>query len=244
MVFDGSTSYIDIGNAGSGVKTISFWMKANTTASRKIIDIDGTRHIELNGSSNVAATSFPGATAIYLDGAAATAVDRSWHHVVITDTTGVNASAMRLATSTNSANTAYFDGLIDDVRIYDRALSSDEIKRLYKIGATAKIGTTLDGPQSGLVGHWTFDGAALALGRAPDSSGNGNEGKLTNGPVRAAGKIGQGLAFDGVNDYVNITDPANGSLDFDVNANFTISAWIYMTSAPATYKLDNQVFCS
>ena len=28
----------------------------------------------------------------------------------------------------------YFDGQIDDVRIYDRALSKDEIKRLYDLG--------------------------------------------------------------------------------------------------------------
>jgi hypothetical protein len=30
--------------------------------------------------------------------------------------------------------TDFFDGLIDDVRIYNRALSADEIKRLYNMG--------------------------------------------------------------------------------------------------------------
>lgn len=28
----------------------------------------------------------------------------------------------------------YFNGLIDDVRIYNRVLSADEIKRLYNMG--------------------------------------------------------------------------------------------------------------
>src|SRR3989344_236915 len=37
-----------------------------------------------------------------------------------------------------------FGGLIDDVRIYNRALSGDEIKRLYKIGATLKINTSIN----------------------------------------------------------------------------------------------------
>lgn len=33
-----------------------------------------------------------------------------------------------------------FDGLIDDVRVYNRTLTADEVKRLYKIGATTKLG--------------------------------------------------------------------------------------------------------
>ena len=54
------------------------------------------------------------------------------------------------------------------MRIYNRVLSVDEIKRLYKIGATAKLGIshTNDSLGTGLVGHWTFDGPALAGGNA------------------------------------------------------------------------------
>jgi hypothetical protein len=44
------------------------------------------------------------------------------------------------------------NGTIDDVRIYNRALSADEIERLYKIGGTAKINTAIPGPTKGLVG--------------------------------------------------------------------------------------------
>jgi hypothetical protein len=43
---------------------------------------------------------------------------------------------------------------------------------------------------------------------AVDVSGNGNRGKLTNGPQRVGGKIGQGLQFDGSNDYVDLGTPA------------------------------------
>jgi hypothetical protein len=28
----------------------------------------------------------------------------------------------------------YFNGIIDDVRVYNRALSADEVKRLYNMG--------------------------------------------------------------------------------------------------------------
>jgi hypothetical protein len=40
-----------------------------------------------------------------------------------------------IANLTDSLPSTYpFDGLIDDVRIYNRALSADEIKRLYNLG--------------------------------------------------------------------------------------------------------------
>jgi len=42
-----------------------------------------------------------------------------------------------------------------------------------------------------LVGAWLFDG------NAKDASGNGNDGKLENGPTFVAGKIGQALKFSG-----------------------------------------------
>jgi hypothetical protein len=133
----------------------------------------------------------------------------------------------------------YAAAKMDDVRIYNRALSADEVKRLYNIGGTVKLNKSLNSLTKGLVGWWTFDGKDMAGNYAFDKSGTGNRGTLTgsNGlPVRTLGKIGQGLAFDGSNDYVNISNPANGSLDFNANTSFTISAWIYMTSAPATFK--------
>ena len=56
------------------------------------------------------------------------------------------------------------------------------------------------GLSTGLVGHWTFDGKNMggAGTTATDISGQGNHGTLTNGPVRAIGKIGQVLSFDEV----------------------------------------------
>ena len=58
-----------------------------------------------------------------------------------------------------------FNGLIDDVRVYNRALSSDEIKRLYKIGATTKINSPLLSK-----GNITFDAASNSGGQSGVSS--------------------------------------------------------------------------
>ncbi len=52
----------------------------------------------------------------------------------------------------------------------------------------------------GLVGWWKFDETEGNV--ASDSSGNGNDGNLTNGPTWTEGKIGGALSFDGVDDYV------------------------------------------
>jgi len=91
--FDGSDDYVSVGNAGSGIKTVSFWLEADDITSREIIDMDGSDQVEINGSSNIVANSFPGTTTIYVDGSTASAaVTTAWRHVAVTDSTGVNAS--------------------------------------------------------------------------------------------------------------------------------------------------------
>ncbi len=60
---------------------------------------------------------------------------------------------------------------------------------------------------------------------APDSSGNGNNGTLTNGPTWVGGKYGNAVQFDGTNDYIAVND--SPSLDFTTG--FTAEMWIYNT---------------
>jgi N-acetylneuraminic acid mutarotase len=74
----------------------------------------------------------------------------------------------------------------------------------------------------GLVGWWKFDETSGTV--AYDSSGNGNDGTLTNGPTWATGKIGGALSFDGVDDYVQIP---NMQSFFSNAASFT--TWVKVT---------------
>src|SRR4030095_10266109 len=70
----------------------------------------------------------------------------------------------------------------------------------------------------GLVAYWKFDeGSGTTVS---DSSGNGNTGTLVNGPLWTAGRVGNALFFDGIDD--NITVP--GFLD--LSSSFTLSAWV------------------
>ncbi|MFH1979064.1 MAG: LamG domain-containing protein, partial [Patescibacteria group bacterium] len=134
----------------------------------------------------------------------------------------------------NGTILSHFDGSIDDVRVYNRALSTDEISRLYDLGKTTHINktiTTNPDLESGLIGHWTFDGGLNT--KIEDRSGNGNHGYLSStmatSSAVAPGVIGQALEFDGSDDYVDVTEVS----DFDFNSgvgNFSITAWIYPTS--------------
>ncbi|MDP3988715.1 MAG: LamG domain-containing protein, partial [bacterium] len=50
----------------------------------------------------------------------------------------------------------FFNGSLDDVRIYNRALSADEVNQLYQLGATTHIASGFE-DTTDLFGHWTFD---------------------------------------------------------------------------------------
>jgi len=117
----------------------------------------------------------------------------------------------------------FFDGLIDEVKIYNYALTADEVKTEYNRGAALVLGAgkSESDPATSLVGWWKLDegGSYTAF----DSSGKNNTGILTSGPSWAQGKIGKALSFDGSDDYVQIQD--NSSLDTDEGA-FTFSFWI------------------
>jgi hypothetical protein len=86
------------------------------------------------------------------------------------------------------------------------------------------------GISNGLVGHWSLDTrhtpwTSATAATTVDMSGNANNGTLNNMAKATSprvGKVGQGLKFDGVDDYVN--NGTNASLNFGTGA-MSISAW-------------------
>jgi len=119
-----------------------------------------------------------------------------------------------------------FAGLIDDVRIYNRALSATEIQALYKT-TEAKVNASQNSKlTNGLVGLWSFDGPDVSGTTAYDRSGQGNTGTMYGGVSTAIGKVGQALSFDGSTGYVG----AGSGIQFGSN-DFTISVWVYPTRA-------------
>jgi len=78
----------------------------------------------------------------------------------------------------------WFNGTIDEVRIYDRALSQEEITRLYKMGGSKVEASQTSKLTDGLVGSWSFDDPDIYGTTVVDRSGQGNNGTITNGPTK------------------------------------------------------------
>ena len=81
-----------------------------------------------------------------------------------------------------------------------------------------------DALMNGLIGWWKFDETNGTV--AYDSSGNSNDGSLTNGPTWTAGKIGGALNFDGIDDRIKIPHTMLDGKSF-----LTISFWFKMNSS-------------
>ena len=235
---------------GGNPRTISAWIKPRDTGAAKVIAMWGSTAV--SGGRFQFVVTVGDKLSIGIEGSSFGGVvdveDGFWHHVVAKCTgnnlntcslfvdgsldTNSGTSATIDTTSTNdpltigywpSGTFGPFDGQIDEVRIYNRALTSSEVERLYK-GSKASVvnKTKTNRITNGLVGYWTFDGKDIYSTTALDRSGSGNNGTLTNGPVPTLGKIGQALSFDGSNDYVDV-----GTMSGIDVSTVTYSAWVY-----------------
>ncbi|TXH04685.1 MAG: LamG domain-containing protein [Candidatus Moraniibacteriota bacterium] len=135
----------------------------------------------------------------------------------------------------NGAGDLFYTGLVDEARAYNTALTAAQIKALYDAGQSDKTNSSISQPQgtgrldSGLAGYWPLDEGTGTT--TADGSANANNGTLTNGPTWTTGQIGSAVDFDGSDDYIAVTDPASGVLDFNVPGNgvygrvFSIAGW-------------------
>jgi hypothetical protein len=117
----------------------------------------------------------------------------------------------------------FFSGTMDEVRVYDRALSDLEIRDDMQAPVIFGTPSSLTATTAGPVAAYNFDD-----GTATNVLGHGHDG-VSNGRVAAAGLHGQALSFDGINDLVSISDHA----DLDFTAGMTLEAWVNPTALGA-----------
>ena len=114
----------------------------------------------------------------------------------------------------------FYNGLIDNVRVYNRALTAAELSaEITAAGGVAPPPPPPPppAPGAGPVLSLNFDEAS---GNAIDSA-NGLVGTVS-GAVRVPGLRGNALSFDGVNDSVTIPDAAS----LDLTTGMTLAAWV------------------
>lgn len=244
---DGINNGIDCGNGSSlninDVITINYWMKGDPEA---IISY-GSFFSKMNlGTSGFAITTFETEPIIYMrvdtsaginqTGISTTKIDgvfdNTWHYISWVLDSGARRGykdGVLVASDTYnhgdgfSASGANFSGLyspivdIDDVKVYNYARTPAQIAWDYNRGKP--------------VAEWRFDeGEGMTV---HDESGGDKHGTMTNMDATTdwvAGKNNKALDFDGVNDYVNISN-------FDIlsgNAETTTSTWFKINQFPSS----------
>jgi uncharacterized protein (TIGR02145 family) len=213
----------DVAFTSGRTNTISFAVDASQSGPGRV---EGSTNLVVPGEWAHYCGTFQGGSFIrlYKNGV----LDRE-NTTSIVSVVDSNTHAIRIGDSANAGSIKYLNGEVDDVRIYNRALSADDVIALYELGERTKINTTQTpfNLNVGLVGHWTFDGPDMTTATATDVSGNGNDGVVAtpSNLIRpSAGKVGQSLEFDGVTSGQVITVSADSSHE-NLSA-YTISAWI------------------
>ena len=130
---------------------------------------------------------------------------------------------------TDASKSNVWQGLISDVRIYNRTLTSNEISGLYGSYSNKydRYLTIKDIDQE-LIGYWNFNEQEGCV--THDNSGNNNHGMLkpecdTLSPYWAQDKHekqNQSLEFDGINDFINIPDQSILQIQNEI----AVSAWV------------------
>lgn len=165
--------------------------------------------------------------------------DKQWHHVAVVANysaqqgkfyidgeewgtftyTGINDNpddSLFIGSWENNAQ--YFQGRIDEVRIYDKPLSESQVQESYNQSIQE------------LMAKWNMN--ETTGDSIYDWSGNMNTG-IISGAVRTEGIDKNGLEFDGVNDYVDCgTDDK-----LNITEDIAIEAWIKAPSATGNHLI-------
>jgi hypothetical protein len=237
--FNGSSSYISLGTLfNTNVYSFSFWVNPTTTtpsALEELISSSSPRLGYFQGTS--------GQLVIYDGSQYRTDVDNmfvggSWVHVCIvanSTTLNIYKNGVNVNTQTITGNNVnnlfiskhptislnYFDGSIDQVRIFNKALSSSEVTTLYNETACTKAAydpITRDAINP--FGDFSEKALYKFENNTVDSEGinNGSGNALTY----ATGYINQAASFNGSSSYIYLN---NVRYAFP----FSISLWFKST---------------
>ena len=135
--FDGGNDWVDVGAVHDDIQTISFWIQADEVdGTYNVIDLNGADYISIEDSV-VTAVGITSPT-YYINAVAGrrTISTGTWHHVAVTTATPIDANDVgdvdigRVVTAA-AGDEHYFDGRIDEVRLWDDVRTNAEILANY-----------------------------------------------------------------------------------------------------------------
>jgi hypothetical protein len=263
FVFDGSTEIVTstLASPITGDTTITGWLKYTTASGQlRAIDLaqDATVGMQICvNAGNILIDNSGGPTGAIADTVKTN--DDKWHFVAFVRS-GTNyylyvddryigtaggtvvtyTKVMIGGVGTPPQGAPHFPGSIDDVRVYNYAMSAQEISALYK---SAKSSYESAPTRTGLVGYWTMDSSDATS--TPwifyDRSGFGNNATSTGSPTIAAGKINQSASLNGSTQYLDAVTNSR----YNLAGGGTVSAWVKINSATVQHGIvqngNNQV---
>ncbi|MGI8905628.1 MAG: LamG domain-containing protein [Candidatus Sumerlaeaceae bacterium] len=244
LAFDGIDSYVQFARPVQGDFTIEFWFKSTEVTGGDVQWWQGKGLVdgEVPGAADDFGVTLGAGKVLFGIGnpdvtiQSGVKADGAWHHVAATREAasgtiklyvdGALASSGTAGTQSLTAppdlrlgslqtNLGFYDGLLDEVRIWNKVLSS------FEIGARKANQRT--GSETGLVRYYRLDNTTGTV--ALDSSASAANGTLVNGPAWRAGSPG----INEVNTPLN-TDAVVTLAGFDANASALTAK---VTSLPA-----------
>ena len=120
-LFDKTNDIITISGLTTA-KTFSFWMSPTTTTETIFEEIDDVG-VSISGGT----ISYGSWDNCYVDGVDTDTVTTGWHHIVLTSTTNVDISALRMGL----VNATYYGGNLKGLKGWSRVLTTTEITYEY-----------------------------------------------------------------------------------------------------------------
>src|SRR5437016_7109820 len=112
-----------------------------------------------------------------------------------------------------------FKGEIDEVELFGRVLTPEEIATIFSAGSSGKCKPVCTAPPAAMVSWWPGDGNAHDVQ-------DGNDGTLEGSVAFPSARVNEGFHLNGTDQDVFIGNPANLQLQ-----DFTIDTWIRRDSA-------------
>jgi hypothetical protein len=250
ILLDGVDDYVNCGNDSSlqfnNLLSVSAWVKTSTsgkgilairvgnTATQEAFSLTSSGEVRMNNGTRLTANT--------------SILDNNWHHIVVTYNTSLATNNLKIyidGSLDNSVNRTtviqgsgtnyliigeyrasnFFNGILDEVSVFNSELSASDITSIYNGGVPNNISSLSP------VSWWRFEGTGTT---ATDSGSGGNNGTLTNGvtrstdvPTASSFTNTKSILLDGVDDYVDTsTNFGVPPIDRYNKDTFSVSVWI------------------